>query len=82
MTAALPLLLAVAAVSCRTRARSGAADLIITNGSNETIGPGALADMGMLSDDIVSIDPARTRDVRVTMTIVAGRVAYEMAPAR
>jgi hypothetical protein len=61
---------------------AGSAYAEFTDGSKGTIGPGALADMVMLSGDIFSIEPARIRDVKVTMTIVAGRVAYEMAPTR
>jgi hypothetical protein len=61
---------------------AGSAYAEFTDGNKGTIGSGALADMVMLSDDIFSIEPARIRDVKVTMTIVAGRIAYEMAATR
>jgi predicted amidohydrolase YtcJ len=61
---------------------AGSAYAEFTEGKKGTIGPGALADMVLLSDDIFGIEPARIRDVAVTMTIVAGRVAYERVPTR
>jgi hypothetical protein len=61
---------------------TGSAYAEFTDGNKGTIGPGALADMVILSDDIFGIEAARIRDVKVTMTIVAGRVAYEMAATR
>ena len=61
---------------------AGSAYAEFTDGNKGTIGPGALADMVILSDDIFGIEAARIRDVKVTMTIVAGRVAYEMAVTR
>jgi predicted amidohydrolase YtcJ len=39
--------------------------------------PGMLADLVVLSDDLFSLDPKRLVDVRVEMTVVGGRVAYE-----
>ncbi len=46
-----------------------------------SITPGKLADMVILSDDILSIDPKAIRDVKVATTIVGGRVVWP-APAR
>jgi predicted amidohydrolase YtcJ len=43
-----------------------------------SITPGKLADMVLLSDDIFSIDPAKTRDVKALKTIVGGRVVWDM----
>jgi predicted amidohydrolase YtcJ len=40
------------------------------------IEPGALADLVVLSDDPLSIDPSRRRDLRVVSTIVGGVVRY------
>jgi predicted amidohydrolase YtcJ len=42
-----------------------------------TLEPGMLADMVVLSDDLLTIDPERIMDVEVDMTIVGGRVLYE-----
>ena len=46
------------------------------------IEPGMLADLTVLSDDIFSVDPKSLVDVRVDMTVVGGRVAYERAGGR
>jgi predicted amidohydrolase YtcJ len=45
------------------------------------IEPGMLADLTVLSDDVFSMDPKSLVDVRVDMTVVGGRVAYERAAA-
>ncbi|MBX3244895.1 MAG: amidohydrolase [Acidobacteria bacterium] len=42
-----------------------------------TLEAGKLADFVVLSDDIFSIDPVKIRDVKVTMTVVDGKVVYE-----
>jgi predicted amidohydrolase YtcJ len=42
-----------------------------------TITPGKLADVVVLSRDIFKIDPKEIEKVKVTMTIVDGRVVYE-----
>ena len=42
-----------------------------------TLEPGMLADMVVLSDDLLTLDPERIMDVEVDMTIVDGRVLYE-----
>jgi len=42
-----------------------------------TIAPGKLADLVVLSDDLFSIPPARIKDVRVVLTVVGGKVAYQ-----
>ena len=41
-----------------------------------TIEAGKLADLAVLSDDILSLDPARISQARVVMTIFDGRVIY------
>jgi predicted amidohydrolase YtcJ len=41
-----------------------------------SISPGKLADLVVLSDDILSIDPVDIQDVQVEMTIVGGVVVY------
>jgi predicted amidohydrolase YtcJ len=45
-----------------------------TKGSIE---PGKLADIAVLSDDILTVDPVRIREARVVMTIFDGSVIYE-----
>jgi len=45
------------------------------------IEPGMLADLTVLSDDVFSVDPKSLVDVRVDMTVVGGRVAYERTAA-
>ena len=42
-----------------------------------TIEPGKLADLVVLSDDLLTIDPERILDVRVEKTILGGRVVFE-----
>lgn len=42
-----------------------------------TIEPGMLADMVVLSDDLLTIDPERIMDVTVDLTILGGRVVFE-----
>lgn len=42
-----------------------------------SITPGKLADLVVLSEDITAADPSRLKDVRVDMTIVGGRIAFQ-----
>ncbi len=42
-----------------------------------TLEPGKLADMVILSDDLLTIDPERILDVVVEKTIVGGTVVFE-----
>jgi predicted amidohydrolase YtcJ len=42
-----------------------------------SITPGKLADMVILSDDILSIDPKLIRDVQVETTIVGGKIVWQ-----
>jgi predicted amidohydrolase YtcJ len=46
-----------------------------------SITPGKLADMVLLSADILSIGPAKIRDVKVLKTIVAGKIVWDAAVA-
>lgn len=46
-----------------------------------TIEPGKVADFAVLSEDILTSDPVRIRDIRVERTIVAGRDIYVAAHA-
>jgi predicted amidohydrolase YtcJ len=45
--------------------------------SKGTIEVGKLADMAVLSDDLLAMDPAAIRDTRVVMTVYDGRVIYQ-----
>ncbi len=42
-----------------------------------SIGPGKLADMVLLSDDLFSIDPVKIRDVKVLTTWVGGKIVWD-----
>jgi predicted amidohydrolase YtcJ len=42
-----------------------------------SITPGKLADVVLLSDDILTIEPAKIRDVKVLKTIVGGKLVFE-----
>jgi predicted amidohydrolase YtcJ len=42
-----------------------------------TLEPGKLADMAVLAEDVLTIDPERLKDVKVDMTVVGGTVVYE-----
>jgi len=42
-----------------------------------SIAPGKLADMVLLSDDVLSIDPVKIRDVKVVKTWVGGKLVYD-----
>jgi len=42
-----------------------------------TLEPGKLADMIVLSDDLLTIDPERILDIVIEKTIVGGRVVFE-----
>jgi predicted amidohydrolase YtcJ len=43
--------------------------------------PGKLADMVLLSDDVLSIDPVKIRDVKVLKTWVGGKLTYDAEAA-
>ena len=42
-----------------------------------SIEPGKLADMVVLSDDILTIDPVKIWDVKVDMTVFDGKIVYQ-----
>jgi predicted amidohydrolase YtcJ len=42
-----------------------------------TLQPGKLADMVVLADDLLTMDPNRLKEARIDMTIVGGKVLYE-----
>ncbi|MGD0790133.1 MAG: amidohydrolase [Terriglobales bacterium] len=47
-----------------------------------SIAAGKLADMVLLSDDVLSIDPVKVREVKVLKTWVGGKVTYDADAAR
>jgi predicted amidohydrolase YtcJ len=47
-----------------------------------SITPGKLADMVLLSEDVLTIDPVKIRDVKVLETWVGGKLTYEAHTAR
>jgi predicted amidohydrolase YtcJ len=47
-----------------------------------TLEVGKLADMVVMADDLLTIDPNRLKDARVDMTIVGGKVLYERQGGR
>jgi predicted amidohydrolase YtcJ len=42
-----------------------------------SIAPGMLADMVLLSEDVLIIDPVKIRDVKVLKTWVGGKLVYD-----
>ena len=60
---------------------ANAAWLTFEEDTKGTLEPGMLADMVVLAEDLLTIDPERIMDVAVDMTIVGGRVLYERAPS-
>lgn len=51
--------------------------LTFEEGSKGTLEPGKLADIVVLSKDLLAIDPNEIMNVQVDMTILGGKVAYE-----
>ena len=47
-----------------------------------SITPGKLADMVLLSDDVLNIDPMKIRDVKVLKTWVGGKLTYDVEGTR
>ncbi|MGB7068996.1 MAG: amidohydrolase [Pyrinomonadaceae bacterium] len=43
-----------------------------------TLAPGKLADFVILSDDIFTIDPVKIRDSKILLTVVDGKVVYQV----
>ena len=58
----------------------GAAFAEFQENDKGTLARGKLADMVILSDDLLAIPPARIKDVRVLTTIVGGRVVHQRNP--
>ena len=61
---------------------SGAAFAAFEEGWRGRIAPGAAADLTVLSGDPMTAPEADVRAIPVSLTIVGGRIAYEVAPAR
>jgi predicted amidohydrolase YtcJ len=62
------------AIKCYTLNAAYASFEGTIKGSIET---GKLADFAVLSEDILSIDPVRIKDVKVDMTVLGGEIIYE-----
>ena len=62
------------AIQCYTINNAFAAFEEKQKGSIES---GKYADLVLLSDDILSIDPVKIKDVQVVMTVVNGKVVYK-----
>jgi predicted amidohydrolase YtcJ len=82
-----PMLLLDAAIAAKVTPEealaaftSGSAFAEFQEGEKGTIARGKLADMVILSGDILSMAPAAIRDVRVLTTIVGGRVVHQRNP--
>ena len=58
----------------------GAAFAEFQENDKGTLARGKLADMVILSDDLLAIPPVRIKDVRVLTTIVGGRVVHQRNP--
>jgi predicted amidohydrolase YtcJ len=56
---------------------AGSAHAAHAEGEVGMIRPGYLADLVVLSEDILSLDPARIAETNVDLTVVGGRVVYE-----
>ena len=67
------------AITAYTR---NAAYLTWEEDSKGTIEPGKLADLVVLSEDLLAIDPERTMGVEIDFTIIDGSVVYERGGSR
>jgi hypothetical protein len=56
---------------------TGSAFAVFEEDEKGTVSPGKLADLVVLSEDILSIPPARIPSVEIQMTIAGGRIVYE-----
>jgi len=54
--------------------------LTFEEGIKGTLEPGKLADLVVLSDDLLTIRPEEILDVQVELTVINGRVVYERLP--
>ena len=77
LQAALTPFTVASALSAHT---SGSAFAEFQESEKGTIARGRLADMVILSDDILTIPPAQIKDVRVLTTIVGGRIVHQRKP--
>ena len=50
-------------------------------GQKGSLAPGKLADLVVLSQDILAIDPGHIREAQVDLTVCDGRVVYDRAKA-
>jgi predicted amidohydrolase YtcJ len=56
--------------------------LTFEEGVKGTLEPGRLADLVVLSEDLLNLDPEKILDVQVDLTVVGGKVVYERQGAR
>ena len=54
-----------------------AAHLTFEEDEKGSLEVGKLADLVVLSQDLLAIDPARTMDTEVDLTVLGGRIVYE-----
>lgn len=66
----------IAVVEALRAYTSGSAHAAFDEGSVGSLKPGLLADIVVLSDDILRMDPARIGEVRVELTILGGHVVF------
>ena len=57
----------------------GNAELTFEEDIKGSLEPGKLADLVVLSDDILTCAPERIRDMDVMMTMVGGEIVFERA---
>jgi len=56
--------------------------LTFEEGVKGTLEPGRLADLVVLSEDLLTLDPGKILDVQVDLTVLGGKVVYERQGAR
>ncbi len=61
---------------------SGSARAAFAENDKGTLAPGKLADFVLLSDDPLAIAPEKLETVRTVLTVVGGRIVFDLAAAR
>ena len=59
---------------------SGGAYLTREEGTKGTVEAGRLADLVVLSNDLLTVSPDRILTTKVVLTVLGGRVVYERDP--
>jgi predicted amidohydrolase YtcJ len=70
----------VTAAEALTAYTSGSAFAEFQETEKGTIARGKLADLVILSDDVLSIPPAQVKDVKILATIVGGKIVHQRKP--